>query len=114
MNYRASCRARSHDEFTSKIGIVSEEADESAAWLDFIADAGLVDAERLQPLQKEGHELEAIFSASLGTARRNQRVRTDERRRRTTATPATAIAITKLPDYQIYFSFVAFISPSTI
>jgi hypothetical protein len=28
-NYRASCRARSHKEFTAKIGLVAEEADES-------------------------------------------------------------------------------------
>ena len=32
-NYRAARRARSHAEFTSKIGIVSEEADESVFWL---------------------------------------------------------------------------------
>ena len=32
-NYRASRRARSHAEFTSKMGIVSEEADESVVWL---------------------------------------------------------------------------------
>jgi four helix bundle protein len=82
MNYRSCCRARSHDEFTSKIGVVAEEADESAAWLDFIVDARLIDLAKLQAIQKEGHELEAIFSASLGTARRNQRKRTNERRRR--------------------------------
>jgi four helix bundle protein len=80
MNYRASCRARSHDEFTSKIGLVAEEADESAAWLDFIADARLVDIARLESVRKEGHELQAIFSASVGTARRNQRLRINERR----------------------------------
>ena len=28
-NYLASCRARSHAEFTAKIGLVSEEADKS-------------------------------------------------------------------------------------
>jgi four helix bundle protein len=82
MNYRASCRARSHDEFTAKIGVVAEEADESAAWLDFIAEAKLVDADRLRLIQKEGHELQAIFSASAGTARRTQRARINERRRR--------------------------------
>jgi hypothetical protein len=27
-NYRASCRARSHAEFTAKTGLVAEEADE--------------------------------------------------------------------------------------
>jgi four helix bundle protein len=33
-NYRAACRARSKVEFVSKLGIVEEEADESALWLD--------------------------------------------------------------------------------
>jgi four helix bundle protein len=75
MNYRASCRARSHAEFTAKIGVVAEEADESASWLDLIAEANLVKSDVLPKLQKEAHELEAIFSASAGTARRNARSR---------------------------------------
>jgi four helix bundle protein len=75
MNYRASCRARSHAEFTAKIGVVSEESDESAAWLDLIAEARLIRCDLLVRLQKEGHELEAIFSASAGTARFNARPR---------------------------------------
>ena len=33
-NYRSSCRARSHTEFTARLGIVLEEADESELWLD--------------------------------------------------------------------------------
>jgi four helix bundle protein len=32
-NYRAARRARSHADFTSRIGIASEEADESVYWL---------------------------------------------------------------------------------
>ncbi len=75
MNYRASCRARSHAEFTAKIGLVAEEADESASWLDLIAEAKLVRSDLLPRLQSEGHELEAIFSASAGTARFNERGR---------------------------------------
>ena len=75
MNYRASCRARSHVEFTAKIGVVAEEADESASWLDLIAEGKLIRCDLLSPLQKEGHELEAIFSSSAGTARRNERAR---------------------------------------
>ena len=75
MNYRASCRARSHAEFTAKIGVVAEEADESASWLDMIAEARLLKSDLPPRLQKEGHELEAIFSASAGTARRNARSR---------------------------------------
>src|SRR5262249_59871665 len=46
-NYRASCRARSHAEYTAKIGIVAEEADESQGWLEFIPDAGFLTAPRL-------------------------------------------------------------------
>ena len=31
MNYRAACRARSHAEFTARINVVAEEADESSS-----------------------------------------------------------------------------------
>lgn len=34
LNYRATCRARSHNEFTAKIGIVAEESDEVQGWLE--------------------------------------------------------------------------------
>ncbi len=40
-NYRAACRARSKDEFFSKLCIVVEEADESEYWLEIIKDASL-------------------------------------------------------------------------
>jgi four helix bundle protein len=36
-NYRAACRSRSHREFTARIGVVLEEADESELWLDVFA-----------------------------------------------------------------------------
>ena len=73
MNYRAACRGRSHAEFTAKIGTVAEEADESAEWLDVIAEARLVTSPELQRLRTESRELLAIFSASAGTARRKER-----------------------------------------
>jgi four helix bundle protein len=41
-NYRAVCRARSRAEFLSKLGVVIEEADESAFWLEMICEAGLL------------------------------------------------------------------------
>ena len=75
MNYRASCRARSHAEFTAKLGVVAEEADETAEWLDVVADAKLVNFSGLLQLRKESRELLAIFSASVGTARRKERSR---------------------------------------
>jgi four helix bundle protein len=73
MNYRASCRARSHAEFTAKLGLVAEEADETAEWLDVVAEARMVNSSELTRLRGESRELLAIFSASVGTARRKQR-----------------------------------------
>ena len=40
-NYRAACKARSKNEFFSKICIVVEEADESEYWLEVIKEASL-------------------------------------------------------------------------
>jgi four helix bundle protein len=42
-NYRATCRARSHTEFTSRMGVVAEEADESQGWLEFVEAAELLE-----------------------------------------------------------------------
>src|SRR3954453_3548914 len=63
-NYRASCRARSHKEFTARIALVAEEAGESQGWLEFIEAAGLASSDNLERLLNESRELCAIFSAS--------------------------------------------------
>lgn len=68
-NYRAACRARSRNEFISKIGIVLEEADESVFWLELLRDAELVRPHKLAALIKEANELTSIFVASLRTAK---------------------------------------------
>ena len=70
-NYRAACRARSRKEFVAKLGIVEEEADESIYWMELIADAGLIDRQRLTPLLDEADALLAITIASIKTARAN-------------------------------------------
>jgi len=49
-NYRAARRARSHAEFTAKIGVVAEEADESVYWLDVVAGAKLAMAQRKEQM----------------------------------------------------------------
>jgi len=72
-NYRASCRARSHAEFTSKIGLVAEEADETQDWLEFIEAGELIASPELTRLLNEATELSAIMSASAGTARYKER-----------------------------------------
>jgi four helix bundle protein len=71
-NYRAACRARSHAEFISKIGIVEEEADESTFWLDIIVDTKNSTAELIAPFLKEARELTAIFTAASKTAKQNK------------------------------------------
>jgi four helix bundle protein len=69
-NYRAACRARSQVEFAAKIGIVEEEADEAAYWLELIVESGLLPAAKVQELLAEANELIAIFVASARTAKR--------------------------------------------
>ena len=70
-NYSAACVARSHADFTSKIGIAYEEADESRNWLRFLKNASLTDADAGAMLT-ESLELRAILSASHLTAKRNR------------------------------------------
>ena len=71
-NYRAVCRARSKAEFTSKLSIVIEEADETAFWLDILIETQIDPQERLQSLISETDELLAIFSSARSTIRGNK------------------------------------------
>jgi len=71
-NYRAACRARSRAEFVAKLGIVEEEIDESAYWLELLIEAGIVPSARLADLVQEADELTAIIVASRKTARHSQ------------------------------------------
>jgi four helix bundle protein len=66
-NYRAACRARSKADFNSKLGIVEEEADESAFWIELLIDAGIMTAKRLASLLDEANQLTAIMVASRKT-----------------------------------------------
>jgi four helix bundle protein len=70
-NYRAARRARSHAEFTAKIGVVAEEADESEYWLLVLA-LSLGSSEAAASLHNESVELMKIFGKSAGTARANR------------------------------------------
>jgi four helix bundle protein len=68
-NYRAACRSRSKSEFTAKLGLVLEEADETIYWMELLADNKIVPQPRLQKLLAEAHELTAIFTAARKTLR---------------------------------------------
>ena len=71
-NYRPACRSRSRAEFAAKLGVVAEEADETAYWLEVIRDGNLLPAKKLTELLKEADELTAIFTAGRRTSSRNQ------------------------------------------
>jgi len=68
-NYRSACRARSRRDFIAKMGIVEEETDETAFWLELLDECCLAPTARLAPLSREAGELLAITVASIRTAR---------------------------------------------
>jgi four helix bundle protein len=72
-NYRAACRAKSNADFIAKMGIVEEEADESAFWIEFAVDADMVKLDLVSRLLDEANQLVAIFVASINTARGRKR-----------------------------------------
>jgi four helix bundle protein len=72
-NYRAACRGRSKAEFIAKVGIVEEEADETALWLELIIDDKLLPEKKVAPLLKEANEVTAIMAASYISASRVNR-----------------------------------------
>ena len=68
-NYRAACLAQSKAHFVSKLSIVIEETDESAFWMEFIVDEGVLDGLRVAPLLNEAGELARIFVSGRKTAK---------------------------------------------
>jgi len=72
-NYRAACRARSTADFIAKLGIVEEESDESAFWIEMLVDTNNVRPELTDGLLDESNQLTAIFVSSINTARGRKR-----------------------------------------
>ncbi|MBA2430886.1 MAG: four helix bundle protein [Chthoniobacterales bacterium] len=68
-NYRAACRARSRAEFIARIGVVEEEADETALWLELIVADRILSEKKVLPLLTEANELVAIMASSYISAR---------------------------------------------
>ena len=69
-NYRAACRGCSKADFTAKLGIALEEADECAYWLDLLVESGVMPKDLLGSLQKEADELTAILVSSIKTSKK--------------------------------------------
>jgi four helix bundle protein len=58
---REASRARSNEEFISKLGGALQETDESALWLELLREECGIAAALTEPLEKESSELIAIF-----------------------------------------------------
>ena len=71
-HHREAARARSVAEFVSKKEGALQELDETAYWLDLLADSGRVSQAKLAPLQAEADELLAIFIASVNTSKQRR------------------------------------------
>ena len=74
-NYRAACRSRSDAEFAARVGVVLEEADESAFWMEVLTETGISNEPRAIALLDEANQLTAIFAASSITARRRSNLK---------------------------------------
>jgi four helix bundle protein len=69
-NYRAAGRGRSRAEFSAKLGVALEEADETVYWLELLVESGIVPERRMHEIVQEANELVKIFAASRQTVRR--------------------------------------------
>ena len=74
-NYRAACRARSRAQFIAKIGVVEEEADESAFWMELIIESAMLREKKITALHLEAKELVAIMARCRITAARSLKKR---------------------------------------
>ncbi len=69
---REASRARSDDEFLSKLGGALQEVDESALWLELLhEECGISPADTL-PLEKEADELIAIIATIINKTKGNK------------------------------------------
>jgi len=71
-NYREASRARSDDEFTAKIELCCQEADESQLWLELLRDDCGISSEKIDPIWKEADELISIFVTMSKNTKRNR------------------------------------------
>jgi four helix bundle protein len=68
-NYRAAGRGRSDAKFVAKLGIVKEEADESAYWMELFVEAEIVKQKMIANLHQDANEIVAMVVASIKTTR---------------------------------------------
>ena len=72
-NFREAHRARSDAEFISKVGDCLKEVDETAYWIELVAEAGLLPPAKVADLQNECNQLLAILTTISRKVKANQR-----------------------------------------
>ena len=77
-NYWSACRGRSDKEFVAKLGVATDEADESVLWLTAFERSGMGSNREGKALLDEGNELGAILAKSHKTARENRKKKKQE------------------------------------
>ena len=70
-NYREASRSRSKPEFIAKIGDCLKELDETAYWLELLAESSMVPSAKLADLRDECDQLLAIFTTISKKAKTN-------------------------------------------
>ena len=68
---REASRARSGDEFVSKLGGALQEADESSLWLELLREECSIAPTLTKPLENEASELMAIFTTMINRTKGN-------------------------------------------
>lgn len=72
-HHREACRARSTAEFISKMEGGLQELEETEYWLDLLEGSERLPRDAAASLVRETRELNAIFTASIKTAKRRKR-----------------------------------------
>ena len=70
---REASRARSDDEFVSKLGGALQETDETELWLELLREECGIDAALTKPLEQEANELMAIMTTMINKTKSKSR-----------------------------------------
>jgi four helix bundle protein len=71
-NYREASRACSDEEFTAKIELCCQEADETQLWLELLRDDCGITPVLIEPIWKEADELISIFVTMSKNTKRHR------------------------------------------
>jgi four helix bundle protein len=71
---REASRARSDEEFVSKLGGALQETDETQLWLELLREECAIAPALTEPLERESSELIAIFTTMINRTKEKQKV----------------------------------------